>query len=365
MSDVILYAAIKENERLQRELIELCAGGSSSFDYTQPAPAGYPYNSGSTGGGGSGNEFTACPSIVSDWVNNLCPKVCPAQTYGFKVCDNSGYYRCNRNCNWSVPSGVSNVQIQMWGPGSGTSGNCCCGGSPFGPSGAYMVLQFSVNQGETYCFCSGCAYCCWGEQTTPGICGSPTYFRSTSGICACADSGISCFCYWNEDLKSNTATCGHRIPDPDLAGSGSCSANRCSGWNFCYDDWEDESRACHAFASRTTFHLQSQASNGREITYYGLNGLWPAHCTGGSGNCLHSSTGFSTPVFGFESCVCTATYTGGDMNEGQRGCYWNAPNGYLRIPGAGGYHTYSCGGGNACQGDSGRMGMICVSWECN
>ena len=37
MSDVILYAAIKENERLQRELIELCAGGGGSFDYTQPA----------------------------------------------------------------------------------------------------------------------------------------------------------------------------------------------------------------------------------------------------------------------------------------------------------------------------------------
>ena len=360
MSDVILYAAIKENERLQRELIELCAGGGGSFDYTQPAPAGYPYNS-TSGSGGGGNEFSACPSIVTNWVNNLCPKVCPSQTYGFKVCDNSGNYRCNRNCNWSVPSGVSNVQVQMWGPGAGTSGNCCCGGSPFGPSGAYMVMQFCVNQSETYCFCSGCAYCCWGEQTTPGICGSPTYFRSTSGIQACADSGISCFCYWNEDLKSNTSTCGHRIPDPDQKG-GTCSANRCSGWNFCWDTGNDESSACHAFASRTTFHVTQQASDAREITQYGLNGLWPAHCTGSD---LNQGTGFSTPVFGFESCVCQATYSGADMNEGQRGCYWNAPNGYMRIPGAGGYHTYSCGGGNACQGDSGRMGMICVSWECN
>ena len=364
MSDVILYAAIKENERLQRELLDICTGGgSSSFDYSQPAPQGYPYTS--SGGAAGQGEFKACPNIVQDWVNNLCPLVCPSQSNGFKVCDNSGYYRCDRQCTWCVPAGVSEVQVQMWGPGGGTSGNCCCGGSPFGPSGAYMVLRFCVNQGECYCFCSGCAYCCWGEQTTPGICGSPTWMCSgNTGFKACVDSGISCYCYWNSDLNSNTSTCGHRVPDPDQAG-GTCSANRCSGWNFCYDDYWDESRACHSFASRTSFQVTNGHSDNRTVTKYGLNGLWPAHCTGGSGSCLHSSSGFSTPVFGFENCVCNATYSGADMNEALRGCYWNAPNGYLRIPGAGGYHTYSCGGGNACQGDSGRMGMICVSWECN
>lgn len=356
MSDVILYAAIKENERLAREG---GSGSGSTFDYTQPAPKGYPYGSAAADGGG-GDEFTACPSLVRDWVTNLKPLV-QTHSNGFKVCDTSGYYRCGRSCNWSVPANVQNVQVQMWGPGAGTSGNCCCGGSPFGPSGAYMLLQFCVNQGETYCFCAGCAYCCWGEQTTPGICGNPTWFNSTVSLNACADSGISCYCYWHDDVGSNFG-CGHRVPDPDQKG-GTCSANRCSGWNFCYDEYYDESSACHSYASRTTFHLNSGASDGRTITYYGLNGLWPAHCTGGSGNCLHSSSGFSTPVFGFESCVCAATYTGSDMNEALRGCYWNAPNGYLRIPGAGGYHTYSCGGGNACQGDSGRMGMVCVSWN--
>jgi hypothetical protein len=355
MSDVILYAAIIERDRLK----DATAGGTTALDYSLPTPGGYPYVSGA---GDAAGEFNSCPQIVKDWITGLTPLVCPAQTYGFKVCGSC--WRCGTNCNTTICSGVSNIQIQMWGPGGGTSGNCCCGGSPFGPSGAYMVTQFCVNQGETYCLCAGCAYCCWGEQTTPGICGSPTWFNSTSGINACTDSGISCFCYWNEDLKSNTSTCGHRIPDPDQAG-GTCSANRCSGWNFCYDDYWDESLACHAFASRTTFHLNNGASDGRTVTKYGLNGLWPAHCTGGSGNCLHGSTGYSTPVFGFESCVCDATYTGADQNEGLRGCYYNGANGYLRIPGAGGYHTYSCGGGNGCQGDSGRFGMVCVSWECD
>lgn len=353
MSDVILYAAIKENTRLNAGGGE----GGTSLDYSKPAPAGYPYVQEGAGAG----EFKAYPAIVADWVENLCPLVCPAQSNGFKVCGSC--WRCGNNCNTTICSGVSKIQVQMWGPGGGTSGNCCCGGSPFGPSGAYMVLQFCVNQGETYCFCAGCAYCCWGEQTTPGICGNPTWFNSTSGINACADSGISCFCYWNDDLNSNSG-CGDRIPDPDLQG-GTCSANRCSGWNFCYDDYWDESRACHAYASRTTFHLNNGANDSRTITKYGLNGLWPAHCTGGTGNCLHLSTGFSTPVFGFENCVCEAIYSGVDINEGCYGCYKSGAQGFLRIPGAGGYHTYSCGGGNACQGDSGRMGMVCVSWECD
>lgn len=355
MSDVILYAAIKENERLNRE----GTAGGSTFDYTQPAPKGYPYGSAAADGGTS--EFNACPSIVRDWVTNLKPLVL-SHSNGFKVCGNC--WRCGNNCNWTVPAGVSEVQVQMWGPGGGTSGNCCCGGSPFGPSGAYMVLTFCVNQSETYCFCAGCAYCCWGEQTTPGICGNPTWFNSTTGLNACADSGISCFCYWNDDLNSNYG-CGHWVPDPDQAG-GTCSAMRCSGWNFCYDDYWDESRACHAFASRTTFHLNSNASDSRPVTYYGLNGLWPAHCTGGSGSCLHGSCGWSTPVFGFESCVCYACFQGSNNNaQGYAGCYRNAASGYMRIPGAGGYHNYACGGYNGCQGDSGRMGMVCVSYNCN
>jgi hypothetical protein len=37
----------------------------------------------------------------------------------------------------------------------------------------------------------------------------------------------------------------------------------------------------------------------------------------------------------------------------------------LAIPGAGGWATYSCGGQDSNGGDSGRMGMICVSWNCS
>ena len=128
MSDVILYAAIIERDRLK----DATAGGTTALDYSLPTPGGYPYVSGA---GDAAGEFNSCPQIVKDWITGLTPLVCPAQTYGFKVCGSC--WRCGTNCNTTICSGVSNIQIQMWGPGGGTSGNCCCGGSPFGPSGAY------------------------------------------------------------------------------------------------------------------------------------------------------------------------------------------------------------------------------------
>lgn len=109
--------------------------------------------------------------------------------------------------------------------------------------------------------------------------------------------------------------------------------------------------------------MKSTPGDGRTVTYYGLNGLWPAIRIGGD---LHSqSETISTPVFGFEQCVCLDRYCGGDNDENNGGCYRSAQNGYLQIPSVGGYRDYSCDGGGACGGDSGGMGMICVSYTCN
>lgn len=355
MSDVILYAAIKENIQLQQELLEFCTGGAGigiSFYEDGANQDGYPY-----GGEATVSNFSACPPLVNDWVTNLCPVLNTDLTCGFKVCDTSSYYRCGNNCTWCVPPGVCCAQFQLWGPGSGTSGQNCCGGSPFGPSGAYMVIQMPVTPGECYCLCSGCAYCCYASQTTPGICGSPSYIRNGgNGFCACADSGISCYCHWNEDIGTSVV-CGRLLPSFD-----SCSPRSCSGYNFCWDN-SNGVEICHAFASRTTFHLVNSPSDGRTVEYYGLNGLWPAIKL--NNNFHISDGGYSTPVFGFESCVCKACYCGIDGNESRYGCYYGADEGFLQIPGAGGYHTYSCGGAGDCRGDSGRMGMICVSYTCN
>jgi hypothetical protein len=69
----------------------------------------------------------------------------------------------------------------------------------------------------------------------------------------------------------------------------------------------------------------------------------------------------STPVFGFENCVCCQPWGGTTCSGCCRG--WLAGGNTLGVPGAGGYSSQVFGGCNACGGDSGRMGMICVSWE--
>ena len=348
MSDVILYAAIKENERLQRELIDLKAGGSTQgVDfYETPQNAGSPYT-----GGASGSYTATSPTIMTNWQATLSPLVNASQTYGFKVCDTSGYYRCQRQCSWSVPTGVSRAQFQLWGPGGGTSNNCCCGGAPFGPSGAYMVIQMDVTPGETYCFCSGCAYCCCGEQTTPGICGSPTW-ASGPNLSICADSGISCYTYWNGDLNSTGCQCAI----PDMTNTG-CSPHGCSGWNFCWDSGNDSVEVCHAF-SRASWAVTTKPTD-RNVKCYGINGLYPHMKVGG--DLQQGTCSVSTPVFGYETCVCTENWNGNTCHGHCR----HASQGFLQIPGAGAYASRVFGGCRACGGDYGRMGQVCVSWECS
>ena len=347
MSDVILYAALKENLRLNNDLLTLCAGGSSVSieSYEEDAVAtGSPYGSDS---GAAGEECT--PTIVSNWVSTLKPFV-ETRANGMKTCDNSGCFRCGSQCNWTVPSGVTNVQFQLWGPGGGTSQNCCCGGAPFGPSGAYAVVQMDVTAGDVYCLCGGCAYCCCAHQNTPGLCGSPT-FISGPGLCVCADSGISCYCYWGTDINASMLGSGGCGP-PHF---GNCGPESCSGWNFCWDSGSDDMDTCHAF-SRQTWHTtcKNVACN---ITAYGINGMWPRMTIANSLN--NSGTySISPPVFGFESMTCCKRWDGTTCHgHCQQGRY-----GYQAGPGFGGFASTVFSGCGACGGDHGGMGMVCVSW---
>jgi len=341
MSDVILYAALKENQRLAYA----DSGGPDTTFYETPQPAGYPVK------GGSGGSLT-CPQLVIDWETNLKPVVQTGSS-GFKVCDVSGYYRCGAGCAWTVPAGVDRVQFQIWGPGGGTSTNCCCGGAPFGPSGAYMIVQMDVTPGESFTLCSGCAYCCYAYQTTPGFCGSPSYITGT-GFGLCVDSGLSCYCEWNADLGNPTHSCGLWLPDP---GGNGCGAMQCSGWNFCWDTNGDDVCVPYAF-SRQSWRFTT-APSGRNHKAYGLNGLWPSIVIPNSGM---QSPGYtsSTPVFGFESCVKVEYWNGNTCS----GCCRSAVGGneQLAIPSAGGYASQVYSGCQSCGGDSGRMGMICVSY---
>jgi hypothetical protein len=362
MSDVILQAAIKAQADLLNQRIQAADGVTVDY-FKTPQVIGTPYTSVPIGmtpafqGGGQGIP-TDCgiissvnPQIVDTWRRVLTPNVNVGAS-GIKVCDPSGNFRCDSNCSWTVPAGVTRAQFQLWGPGGGTGQNCCCGGSPFGPSGAYTVVRLNVTAGEVYCLCSGCAFCCLASQTTPGLCGTPS-FVCGPGLNVCVDSGISCYNYWGSDLCTvclGDSCCG--IPNP---GQCRCSPNGCSGWSFCWDSGDDEVIVCHAF-SRATWKYTC-ASPTRNLVCYGLNGLWPFMKVGVNNlECMTCS--ISTPVFGFENCTCVHQWSNVTCN----GCVRRAADGVMQIPGAGGYANSVFGGCNSCGGDHGRMGMVCVSW---
>jgi len=293
---------------------------------------------------------------VDAWKCWVSPNI-EIRTNGFKVCNTDGsYWRCDASCTWTVPAGVTSAQFQIWGPGGGNSGQCCCGGAPFGPSGAYMLAKMNVTAGDVFTLCAGCAYCCWADQTTPGLNGSPSYITGP-GISICATAGRGCTSCWSKDVGQLTNANNIWYPSQD-----GCAATSCSGFNFCWDTSDDNNYVPHAFSENAQWCVKC-ADTAKNQTYWGVQGLWPAMALGSSiSSCFHS---ISTPVVGFEECTLEFNFPSGSSCQGGGfgGCYWGGPSGSLRIPGAGGMALAMVGGGAAIGGDSGRFGMVCVSWN--
>jgi hypothetical protein len=290
---------------------------------------------------------------VDAWKCHVSPNI-ETRTNGLKVCNTDGsYWRCDSSCTWTVPAGVTSVQFQVWGPGSGTSGQCCCGGAPFGPSGAYMLAKMNVVAGEVYTLCAGCSYCCYADQTTPGLSHTPSYITGP-GISICALPGRSCGMCWSKDVGSTTTANNTQYPD-----QGNCAPTQCSGWNFCWDSGDDSNYVPHAFSGEANWCVKC-GDTAKNQTYWGVQGTWPVMALGSSfSTCFHT---ISAPVVGFESCTMEYSFPAG-VACGCGGRNWGRDNGNLRFPGSGGMAYNMIAGGGAGQGDAGGMGMICVSWN--
>lgn len=466
MSDILEYAAWKEFIKSVDTLQNITDDGYKELVAYEAAAADFSVARSGVGGGLSRTDFianTCCPTMVQAWTCYITPNVSTTLTNGFKVCDTSGYYRCGATCNWTVPANVYRAQIQMWGSGGNTSGMCCCGGSPFGPSGAYQVLDMQVVPGETICMCAGCAYCCYANMTqdsfytcfsgiqqgsgSPGCgafnvpqdtgdysysqasspanisnagntwmkyCGVNSSGATTTGCTAAiAAGGKSSYTAWNYDwqqvcvyaqsttcytqFSGNTGNdCFNQSNIPAIQAT-CCSPSSCNGWNFCWDSNNDSVCVPHIFAQGigfgkfTNYEGQCEAADCRTYYYHGgLNGIWPSvvigydtatdsgdrNFTGTTPSGEPNSFTISPPVFGFEDCTLCMPYIGcsgcyGAQNQctsvGRWGCH-GAPfrcstQAQQFGPGFGATATYQCGGAAAGCGDSGRMGMICVSWD--
>lgn len=119
----------------------------------------------------------------------------PPLISGTSLCvyDSSGW-TAGACCLWTVPAGATTVQFQIWGAGAGSGSWYCCGGSPFGSSGAYAIVQIPAVVGCQYTLCAGCAaMCCawaWGGINPQDGCASYVSGYGLTGFCA--DGGCAC-----------------------------------------------------------------------------------------------------------------------------------------------------------------------------
>lgn len=345
MSDVLVTNAFKDFFTLNKKYINTAAnytpsGGGSPTAFATVLPGGITCTCGSISTG-IATPFTSSWNSIPTLSNPVC---------GFKVCDTSGYYRCGASCSWTVPAGITTARFQLWGPGGSTSSNCCCGGAPFGPTGAYASVVMSVTPGDVYTLCAGCAYCCYATQTTPGLVGGPTYVTGNNLTGLCATSGYSNYCCWMNDdatiTASGTCTTGCIIPGAGL--------DSCSGWNFC---WSSQSGTGVYWSYSSIAKWAGSSTKG---TVYGINGMWPLFCYAGS--TLNGTYSISAPVYGFvNTSVKCFVWSGTTCNA----CCFSplsvGASGAFLNPGSGGYASSVFGGCDACGGDAGRMGMVCVS----
>lgn len=171
--------------------------------------------------------------------------------------------RCGGQCSWTVPTGVCRVTIQLWGPGGGSGGACCQGSGMPGANGAYSIQELNVTPGDTMCWCYACAYCCYGDGTSQagggnGYCTNLCYCdcQTQTGhgfwawdapsMSACRHNCMWCMAHnYNNCCNFHIGGNWYLVNGEDIQPSGGCqcsfgaqwSCNRglssCGNWGFC------------------------------------------------------------------------------------------------------------------------------------
>lgn len=283
-------------------------------------------------------------------------------------CPNWQYGEGPASTTWAVPAGATCAKFQVWGAGYGTNGACCCGGNQFGHNGAYTEAVMKVTPGDTYTVCAGCScqrYCC--SNSTPGEgCASGV---TGNGICCLYAEGGHCYngnCYEQNRMRINCSGFAggecRRVQNPYCTTSGPCY---CNYSEYCFDNscstcgvlpvypgccW---TKYCSCITTACCVTDQSDSCRG----HFGIYG----------GACLDSNNyGYHTrpPIINADtgnlwsqSCGCNVqTFTSGGCCGGCAGRNWNTH------PGHGGAGTHVMGGQTNHFGDTGRSGMVQISW---
>lgn len=313
------------------------------------------------------NTATNAPATIANsgpnQANMWCliptlPATGASWTGGVLVCDTSGLWNCGASCTWTVPAGVTCARFQIWGAGAGTGFVCCCGYTPFGGTGAYASVIIPVSAGWTYTLCAGCAFCCCATAGgTNDVDGCASWVTGCNLNNFCAEGGegsIFCqlvtrcvlgssLCNWCASFlggcvcSNQNSVCFGAVQG---GGQGGVGAPAC-----CFDNGFPMISSCKTYFG--------SATGG---TVYGIRGSFGSIAV----NCNGTIRVQHPPIYGFpnDSCCCciiTGNYASGWCRSAQQNI--------LRIPGAGGFAHFKCGGGTGNAGDRGKFGMVCVSFR--
>jgi len=312
-------------------------------------------------------------TILGNWYGVGADEVQGAalsSTNRIKVCGTDWASGEGGTCTWTVPAGATRAKFQVWGAGVGTNPGCCCGGSPFGTTGAYSEMFLNVTPGETYTACSGCScsiYCC--SNTLPGpACNSGV---TGPGICCLiakgqgACSAASCNNMNFVRCEQGSGGACYRYQSIYCTNSSGCW---CSNNEYCYDNSCETCGTVSVIPSccgdMTTYcscsTLDSYCVTDGDGAKRGHRGIYGGGCLDQNNYGFHNrppiidaDTGLEYPK---DSGCYLMTFTSGTSCGGCNGKDW------AFHPGHGGAGNHIMGGTNDHKGDTGKAGMVQISW---
>jgi len=148
----------------------------------------------------------------------------------FCACNQGNYNPVGCCCAWVVPTGVTQIQVELWGAGGGGgagSGGECCGTHPGGGGATYGKFTLPVTPGVTLTLCAGAggrggagnestaSYCCCGAQGNCSYvaCNGTILVDASGGLIGYSQCYESCGCVYygcggSPVLDATTTACG-------------------------------------------------------------------------------------------------------------------------------------------------------------
>lgn len=358
--DVLAYAAINAQAALNKSIntkettkssieagnaslsAQIAAGGPAIVSWTQSIEP----------------QLIRCPALTTLW--GCIPGLSTTPTGGFQVCGTTncsgGTWTAGACCQWTVPAGATVARIQLWGAGAQSGQSKCCGGSPFGSTGAYASAIIPVSAGWTYTICAGCAYfceCIYVSSSQGRFSGNPSWATGCGLSNFCADGGQGALGNWMASIGRQNNCRFAAIGSAYGGASNTC----CCGTYYCVGSCSSCGLICYAPGAWYYGTYTDPAGTANKCCFgvWGIRGMWPEICWDGN----HYGYQIHPPIYGFENASrCCSTWTSGSFCGRQ--C--SACCGFLRYPGAGGWPSIAMGGAYNVYGDNGKFGMACVSY---